>query len=130
MKSFKKYNLRINNLEVRTYYDYSMFELVRWYDNIYYNKLQDYYNEGYIDSFLGYSIIKGNKTIDKNCFINKEHCYVIGFFRLNYKEPEALKLELDCERYNDLSLEEKNIVSELIKKSTKHIIKEVYKFKK
>jgi hypothetical protein len=130
MKSFKKYNLRINKLEIRNNSnknylypskDYSLFELVKWYENIYYNK---------IDSFLGYSITKGNKSINKNSFHNKEHCYVIGFFRLNYKEPEALKLELDCERYINLSIEEKNIVSELIKKSIKHIIKEVYKINK
>jgi hypothetical protein len=134
MKNFKKFSIRINDFEVRNHYnnkpifpkkDYSLFELVKYYTNPYYNKLEQYYNEGYEDSFLGGFLVKDNISIDKISFNNKEYCYVIGFFNINYKEPEALKIEFDCERYINLSQSDLNIVNKLIKISSEHIIKNV-----
>jgi hypothetical protein len=134
MKNFKKFSIRINDFEVRNHYNdkplflkkgYSLFELVKWYSNPYYNKLEQYYNEGYEDSFLGSFLVKDNISINKILFNDKESCYSIGFFNINYKEPEALKIEFDCERYVNLSQTDLNIVNKLIKISSEHIIKDM-----
>lgn len=66
MKKFKKYSKRINNFEVRNHddnkilyhSDNSLFELIHWYKNPNYNKLEQYYNEGFEDSFLGKQQLK------------------------------------------------------------------------
>jgi hypothetical protein len=143
MKKFKKYLNRINNLGVRNNnndkdfnnkynrYGYSTFELVKYMENIYYNKYDEYINNGYKLSFGGEYLQKEyNTSINIKCFENKETSFVIGVFELNYGEPEALKIRLDCERYNDLSHNEKDTVNILIKESTKHIIKEINRLTK
>lgn len=129
MIKFKKYRNRIDNLEIRN--TYSSFELVKYYDNDYYNKYEEYINNGYELSFGGEFLTNSHTdhNIDIKFFNLKECCFVIGFFNLNIEEPEALWIDISAERLTDLNDNELINLRKLIKKSTKYIIKEIYKIK-
>jgi hypothetical protein len=138
---FNKYNNRIGNLEVRNNHNnkplfnlsgdesYSTFELIKWTTNEHYGKYDEYIEDGYELSFLGGFIRKNNISIDINCFKNPESCFVIGFFRLNYNEPEAIWLELIIDRYIDLSEEELLVFKKILEQSTEYIINYINKNK-
>lgn len=136
MKNFKKYNNRINMLEVRNNYknellfndkNYSQYELIKFEENIYYNKEQEYINDGYEISFGGDNLFKNNKQISRSLFELKETCFVIGFFKPNYNEPEAVKINIYADRFSDLSPTELTTVHTLIKETTIEIIKQTRK---
>lgn len=129
MIKFKKYSNRIDNLEIRN--TYSSFELVKYYNNHYYNKYDEYLKNGYELSFGGEFLTNPDThhNIDINYFNLKEYCFVIGFFNLNIEEPEALWIDISAERLTDLNDNELINLRKLIKKSTKYIIKQIYKIK-
>lgn len=97
--------IRINNLEFREYTstkkDKPLYEIVKWYPNIYFGKEEDYKKEGYIDTkdFLQ----KGGINISKLAFTLPQTCIVIAFIE---KGSEDWGLKSVGERLLELTPEE------------------------
>jgi len=134
MKNFKKYNNRIDTLEVRNNYknnllfndkNYSQYELIKFEENNIYNKEQEYINDGYEISFGGDYLFKNNKQISRSLFELKETCFVIGYFKPNYNEPDDVQINIYGDRFSDLSPKELINAHTLIKETTIEIIKQI-----
>ena len=69
--------IRINNIEARSIINSFKYEIVKWENNSYYNKKQEYIDKGYIeeDGFLK----KDGSNIQESIFHKKETCYVIAW---------------------------------------------------
>jgi hypothetical protein len=91
---FFPYKLRIGNLEVSNYYEdrygkkiphqihlnagYTHFEILKWDNNHYYGKLEEYIKDGWEQD--GGFLRKNGVNIDINFFLKKETCYTIASF--------------------------------------------------
>jgi len=118
--------VRINNIECRKYTstktDNIHYEIIKWYDNKYYNKRDEMLSKEWKETFGGEGITSGIYSIDNSCFINKESCYTIASLYLDIKEPDVY-LKSVGSRLLDLNEEEINsffrvykVVNEKIKK--------------
>jgi hypothetical protein len=81
----KEIKVRINNIEFRTT-GRNRGEIIKWYPNNYYGKLEQYLNDGWED--VGPGIMsKGEDhygcTISKDCFKNKESCFVVAWVQFD-----------------------------------------------
>lgn len=101
--------IRINNLEFRKYTSTKteklLYEIIKWYPNVYFEKEEEYKKEGFIDSFGGDFLQKGGSSISKSSFILPESCCVIAFIE---KGSESWELRSIGERMLELSSEEWN----------------------
>jgi hypothetical protein len=98
--------IRINNLEFRKYSSTnkkSLYEIIKWENNPYFGKEQEYRENGYVDSFLGDFLKKDGHSIQKTFFTYPESCYVIAFIE---KGSESWELRSVGERLLDLTDEE------------------------
>jgi hypothetical protein len=82
--------IRINDIECRLYKTTQVsepfYEIVKWQPNPYYNKLQEYLDNGYVESKDGSMIQKDNMGLSKGMFTNPESCYTIAHLELDMKE--------------------------------------------
>jgi len=104
--------IRIKNIEFRKYKSskkkYPLYEIVKWSPNSFYNKEQEYRDNGYVDSFGDSFLQKDNASISKTYFINPESCYVIAFIEKNndmwcFRSVGERLLDLTPEEWNDLN---------------------------
>ena len=74
--------IRINNIEVRLYNitktNRKFYDIVKWETNKYYGKLQEYLDNGYVESFLGYAVGKGGHNLSRSFFDTAETCYTVA----------------------------------------------------
>lgn len=75
--------IRINDIECR--FSQDRYEIVKWQPNGYYNKQQEYVDNGW--ELSGGFYRRDNVSIDANCFVNPEGCYTIA--TLHYDEGEG-----------------------------------------
>jgi hypothetical protein len=75
--------IRINQIECR--WSQGRYEIVKWQPNGYYNKQQEYIDNGWELSGGFYRL--NNTSIDANCFVNPESCYTIA--TLHYDGDEG-----------------------------------------
>ena len=66
--------IRINQIECR--FSQGRYEIVKWQPNCYYNKQQEYIDNGWELSGGFYRL--NNTSIDANCFVNPDTCYTIA----------------------------------------------------
>jgi hypothetical protein len=99
--------IRINNIEFKEYTstkkDKPLYEIVKWYPNPYYNKEQEYKDNGYVDN--GNFLKNDLHSIQKSLFNNRESCYVIAFVE---QGNESWELRSVGERLVDLTKEEQD----------------------
>jgi hypothetical protein len=99
--------IRINNLEFKKYTSTKtkkpLYEIVKWYTNIYFGKEEEYRKDGYVDSFGDNFLQKGGSSISKGSFILPETCIVIAFIE---KGSEDWELRSVGERLLELTPEE------------------------
>ena len=99
--------IRINNIEFKEYVstkkDKPLYEIIKWYPNTYYNKEQEYRDNGYVDN--GNFLKNDFHSIQKSLFNNRESCYVIAFIE---KGSESWDLRSVGERLVELNQEEQN----------------------
>jgi hypothetical protein len=85
--------IRINNIECREYsatkVDKLFYEIVKWDDNGYYGKEEEYLANGYEDNFDSGFLTKNGHSIQKTFFTTKECCYTVATLELNYGEPDV-----------------------------------------
>lgn len=74
--------IRINQIECR--FSQGRYEIVKWQPNCYYNKQQEYIDNGWELSGGFYRL--NNTSIHSSCFENPETCYTIA--TLHYDEDE------------------------------------------
>ena len=82
-----------------------LYEIVKLEPNPYYNKEEEYRDNGYIETYGEYSLQKGNHIIDKTLFKNPESCYVLAWLK---KSEYGFVLESIMDRLTKLSTEEWN----------------------
>lgn len=122
--------IRINNVEGRKYTSTklkeTLYEIVLWSPNVYYNKEKEYLGNGYVESFGGEFLSKNGHSISKSFFKSPETCYVIAHLELNEREPDVnLKsigsrlLDLTDDEINDFLLVYKTINKKIMKKHFK-----------
>ncbi len=75
--------IRINDIECR--FSQGRYEIVKWQPNGYYNKQQEYVDNGWELSGGFYRL--NNTSIAANCFVNPESCYTIA--TLHYDDSEG-----------------------------------------
>ena len=74
--------IRINQIECR--FSQGRYEIVKWQPNAYYNKQQEYIDNGWE---LSGGFYRSNKiSISEGCFVNPETCYTIA--TLHYDDDE------------------------------------------
>ena len=66
--------IRINQIECR--FSQGRYEIVKWQPNGYYNKQQEYIDNGWELSGGMYRL--NNTSISEGCFVNPETCYTIA----------------------------------------------------
>ena len=104
--------VRINNLEFRKYtstkVDTILYEIIKWETNPYYNKENQYRDNGYVDSFGGDFLQKDKESIDKIHFKYPETCYTIANVKQDSENHWMLisvgenLTDLSNEEWNDL----------------------------
>jgi len=102
--------IRINNLEFKEYSttkrNKPLYEIIKWYPNVYFGKEEELRKEGYVDNFEGWGLVKNNHNISKTFFDSPEICFVLAFIEKG-KESWALRsvgerlLELTPEEWED-----------------------------
>lgn len=75
--------VRINQIECR--FSQGRYEIVKWQPNGYYNKQQEYIDNGWELSGGFYRL--NNTSISEGCFVNPETCYTIA--TLHYDKGEG-----------------------------------------
>lgn len=104
-----KNKIRINNIEFRKYTTTKIkkkfYEIIKWQDNPYYGKEQEYLNRGYIESFGGDYLTDGIKSISKSTFNIEESAYVIAFVE---RDSESWYLKTVGNRMLELNNDELN----------------------
>ena len=75
--------IRINQIECR--FSQGRYEIVKWQPNRYYNKQQEYIDNGWELSGGMYRL--NNTNISEGCFVNPETCYTIA--TLHYDDGEC-----------------------------------------
>jgi hypothetical protein len=75
--------IRINQIECR--FSQGRYEIVKWQPNCYYNKQQEYIDNGWELSGGMYRL--NNTSISESCFVNPETCYTIA--TLHYDDGEG-----------------------------------------
>lgn len=74
--------IRKGNIECRKYAGGKFYEIIHWYPNHYYGKLDQYLQDGYELSFLGGFVEKGGHNIDITFFTGSpENCYVLAWVK-------------------------------------------------
>lgn len=119
-----KNKFRIGNLEFRKHAEskYKLYEIIKWDSNVYYNKEQEYRDDGYINSFGGDFLIGSGHAIDKKFFTSPETCYVICWLKINKKEPDVY-IESIGSRLLDLSEIEKQDFWKVYELGNKYLYK-------
>jgi hypothetical protein len=116
--------IRINNIEFKKYNSTKtkkpFYEIIKWTNNPYYSKEQDYRKDGYIDSFGGDFLEKDGHSIQKSFFENKQTCIVIAFIE---KGSESYELKSVGDRLLELTKEEKDDFFEVYKLGNKKLSK-------
>lgn len=77
--------IRINQIEAR--WLQSGAEIVWWYQNHYFGKLDEYLREGW--ELKGETLWRNNSGVAKSLFESKESCLVIAFLEINEREPDV-----------------------------------------
>jgi hypothetical protein len=75
--------IKINNIECRLNHD--TYEIVKWFPCDYYNKLQTYLQDGWIEEDR--YVRRGGTSIQRTMFDLKELCFTIATLQINHKEP-------------------------------------------
>ena len=75
--------VRINQIECR--FSQGRYEIVKWQPNAYYNKQQEYIDNGW--ELSGGFYRSNNISIGESCFVNPETCYTIA--TLHYDKGEG-----------------------------------------
>jgi hypothetical protein len=75
--------IRINQIECR--WSQGRYEIIKWQPNGYYNKQQEYIDNGW--ELSGGFYRSNNISIDANCFVNPETCYTVA--TLHYDKGEG-----------------------------------------
>ncbi len=105
--------IRINNIECRKYtatkVDEVFYEIIKWSENPYFGKEQEYRDNGYVDSFGGDFLQKenGGHSIQKTFFQSRETCITIASLHLNRREPD-INLKSVGSRLLDLSKKDRD----------------------
>ncbi len=105
-------SIRIGEIEAR--WTQTSPEIVFWYPNRYYGKLDEYLSNGY--EKRGGVIYKDNYGIGLSCFENPETCYTIAFLELVEKE-DTCDLHSVGARILDLEREELSDFWEVYRKA-------------
>lgn len=118
--------LRINNIEFRKYTFLKLgkenfYEIVKWYENSYFGKEQEYIDKGYKESFGGEFLTNGKgSSIQKSFFKYKESCIAIAFLCIG---EEDVILESVGSRILELSENELQDFMNVYRKANKKLIK-------
>lgn len=119
--------IRINDIECRAikskHYDY---EMVKWYENPYYGKEQEYIDNGYekVEYPGGWGLRSDHTTVNESCFKNPESCYVVAFLIINKGEPDV-DMQTVGSRLLELSSEERQTFFEVYKLANDKILKDL-----
>jgi hypothetical protein len=74
--------VKVGNIECRKYTATKTisiyYEIVKWDDNPHYNKMQDYLDDGYEESFCGDFLLKDSRSIQKTSFNLPKYCFTIA----------------------------------------------------
>jgi len=105
-------SIRIGYHEVRQYKGSKekMYEIIQWERCSYFEKLQEYLDNGYTESFLGEFIQKDGHRISRGFFDTKEICFVIAWIK---KDKEGWYLETVLDRLITLSKDDQLKVLEI-----------------
>lgn len=102
---------------------FSFFEIVKYQQNDYYGKLDDYLNDGYEYSFGGDFLKKDNRSIDISFFDKKESNHMIAYW-VNIDHDELIPdLKFVGSRPFELEESEKQVFWELANVGQQHIEK-------
>lgn len=106
--------MRIENIAYNTYKHKKskIHEIIKYEQNKYFGKEDEYRKEGYVDSFGGDYLEKGIHSIPKIFFEHKEFCYTIAFLDYNKNEP-CISLRTVSNRLLELSKSERDIFFQL-----------------
>lgn len=110
--------IRINNIEFRK--SFERYEIVKWYANSYFNKLNEYLDDGHIID--GGFVRKNNVSISLSFFNSEENCYTIAILEYNHKEPD-IDLRSIGSRILDLTNEERDDFFEVYRIANEKILK-------
>lgn len=117
--------VRIGDIEFRKYkstkVDYPLYEIIKWYENEYYGKLEEYLNNGWRISSDEEMVVKGNVHMSKSFFTERpQHCYVIVFFRIN---PKTNRFNKDRIGNRDLEIcgDDENNYKQILKLAKKSL---------
>ncbi len=117
-------NIRIGNIECRKYTstktDKLFYEIIKWSINPSYGKMQEYLDDGYVDSFGTDFLQKGNSSVQKTKFELKETCFTVA----SLHKSEDWSLQSVGGRICELSDDELLDFMEVYKFSDKKLNKE------
>jgi hypothetical protein len=110
---------------------FSFFEIMKWQENKYYGKLQEYLDNGWEISFGGEFLQKigGGHSISLSAFTHSpETCYMLACWRDMDHDEKSPDLEFVGSRPFDLTEEEQVIFMRLAKQGQEHIQKVLEEF--
>jgi hypothetical protein len=117
-----KNKIRINNIEFRkttnTNVKKTSYQIVKYQNNPYYNKEQEYLNRGYIETSDGYYLTDGIRSISKLIFNTEETCYVIAFIE---RDSESWYLKTIGNRLLELNNDELNDFMQVYRNGNKKL---------
>ena len=117
--------IRINNIEFRKCKSINkepLYEIIKWQENIYFNKEQEYRDVGYKDTPLLESLHKDGHSISKSFFTIPETCFVLSWIKINKREPD-IYLESIGSRLLDITKEEKDDFWKVYKEGNEYLYK-------
>jgi hypothetical protein len=108
---------------------FSFFEIIKWEDNPYYGKLQEYLNDGWEISFGGDFLQKNYTSLQLTHFThNTETCYMLASWSNMDHDEKSPGLEFTGNRPMALTAEEQVIFMKMATEGQAHIEKVLHKF--